>query len=56
MTSEEKKLAVMMMPTKKRKLYDKILHSKKQKAKEVGFLKFLSQSSQRLDSCFQCGT
>ena len=37
-TSEEKKLAVMMMPRKKRKLYDKIMHSKKQKASEVCYV------------------
>ena len=37
-SAEEKKLAVMMMPRKKRKLYDKIMHSKKKKATEVSDL------------------
>lgn len=37
-TNEEKKLAVMMMPRKKRKLYDKIMYSKKQKASEVCYI------------------
>ena len=32
---EGKKLAVMMMPRKKRKLYDKIMYGKKKKAAEV---------------------
>ena len=33
---EEKKLAEMMIPKKKKQLYNKIVHSRKTKAKEVG--------------------
>ncbi len=36
LSSEEKRLAMMVMPGKKRKLYDKIMHGKKKKAAEVG--------------------
>ena len=32
---EEKRLAEMMIPKKQRQLYNKIVHSKKRKAKEV---------------------
>jgi len=35
MSAEEKKLAVMMLPKKKKALYDKIVHSKKKKASSV---------------------
>merc|ERR1712141_569727 len=35
MSAEEKKLAVMMLPKKKKALYDKIIHSKKKKASGV---------------------
>ncbi len=35
LSSEDKNLAIMMMPGKKRKLYNKIMHGKKRKATEV---------------------
>ena len=35
MSEEEKKLALMMLPKKKKVLYDKIMHSKKKKAAKV---------------------
>lgn len=35
MTAEEKKLATMMLPKKKKALYDKIVYSKKKKASQV---------------------
>ena len=35
-TDEERKLAVMMIPKKKKYLYDKIMFGKKRKAREVG--------------------
>ena len=44
-SAEEKKLAVMMMPRKKRKLYDKIMYSKKKKATEVCGLIVICKSS-----------
>lgn len=35
LTAEEKKLAIMMLPKKKKALYDKIMYSKKKKASQV---------------------
>lgn len=35
MSAEEKKLAIMMLPKKKKALYDKIMYSKKKKASQV---------------------
>jgi len=35
MSAEEKKLAIMMLPKKKKALYDKIIYSKKKKASQV---------------------
>ena len=35
MSEEEKKFALMMLPKKKKVLYDKIMHSKKKKAAKV---------------------
>ncbi len=35
--NEERRLAEMMIPKKKKRLYNKIMHSKKRKAKEVRY-------------------
>ena len=36
-TKEERRLAEMMIPKKKKRLYDKIMYSKKKKTQEVWF-------------------
>ena len=44
MTAEEKKLAVSMLPRKKKALYDKIMYSKKRKASQVNIVFFRKMS------------